>query len=321
MLIARPCPLPIVAVMTRLCSALLTGLLVCLFSLAHSGGDVCADELKEKAQQLLSEGNALASEGDFGLALVKFRTAHELYPSPKLLLNIGTSLRQIGRNAEAAETYDTYLAHADADPAREDELRSILDDLENLVGRLEIRVAQPGARVSLDGKILRGLSTGTSIRVDPGEHTVTAEKAGRPSAVRHVKVEAGQTLQVALSLDEAAAEESTGPDAREVIGYTLVGLGGVTVVIGAVLGGVALGTKSDADDQCQEAGEFAGYCSAEGADLLKTARLEGVAATATAIAGLAVVAGGLALALSVLADDVPVEVGIGPTGISIRGRW
>ena len=44
--------------------------------------------LKQKAQELLTEGNRLAGEGDFGAALLKFRTAYELYSSPKLLLNI-----------------------------------------------------------------------------------------------------------------------------------------------------------------------------------------------------------------------------------------
>ena len=110
-------------------------------------------------------------------------------------------------------------------------------------------------------------------------------------------------------------------DAREVIGYTLVGLGGAAIVVGVVLGGIAIDTQGDAEAQCDASGEFAGFCSAEGADLLDAARTEGVAATATSIAGVAVLVGGLALALSVFGDDDSVEVALSPTSLSIRGRW
>lgn len=296
-------------------------LLFVAYALFGGAGAARADELKEKAQQLLSEGNDLASEGDFGNALVKFRTAYELYPSPKLLLNIGTSLRQIGRNAEAAETYETYLAHPEADADRKEELYDILDDLDKLVGKLVITVEERGARVSLDGQILRNIDKGEAIRVDPGNHTLTAEKEGRPATVRHVEIKAKETLKVTLSMESAAAEEAEGPDAREVIGYTLVGLGGAAIVVGAVVGGIALGTQADADAECAESGEFSGFCSAEGASLMKSARTEGVAATATFISGFAVLVGGFALAFSVFADDDTVEVGVSPTGLSVRGRW
>lgn len=303
--------------MTRLILILLS----CVLGLFAPMGDVRADELKDKAQELLSDGNALAAEGDFGLALVKFRTAYELYPSPKLLLNIGTSLRQIGRNAEAAETYEAYLAHAEADPTRADELRDILDDLDALVGKLVITVKEPGARVSLDGKILRDLDEREAIRVDPGEHTLIAEKPGRRPSIRHVTVKAKNTVKVELSVEAEPADEADGPDPRAVIGYTLVGLGGVAIVVGAVVGGIALGTKSDAEAKCSDAGEFAGYCSAEGSDLMKSARTEGVAATATFIAGFAVAVGGFALVFSALGDDDTVEVGVGPGSLLVRGRW
>lgn len=296
-------------------------LMVCALGLSLDMGDVRADELKDKAQELLSDGNQLAAEGDFGLALVKFRTAYELYPSPKLLLNIGTSLRQIGRNAEAAETYEAYLAHAEADPSRTDELRDILDDLDVLVAKLVISVKERGARVSLDGKILRDLDESRAIRVDPGEHTLIAEKPGRRPTIRHVTVKAKSTVKVALSVEAESSEEGEGPDPRAVIGYTLVGLGGVAIVVGAVVGGIALGTKSDAEEKCSDEGDFAGYCSTEGAELMKSARTEGVAATATFIAGFAVAVGGFALVFSALGDDDTVEVGVGPGSLVVRGRW
>jgi tetratricopeptide (TPR) repeat protein len=289
-------------------------------------------ELKQKAQELLTEGNKLAAEGDFGLALDKFRAAYELFPSPKLLLNIGTSLRQIGRNAEAYATYEAYLAHPEADPSRTDELEKILRDLDALVGRVEIAVPDGDVRVSLDGKVLRSYHSGDTIRVDPGDHTVVAETEGRPATVKHVAVRARRTVSVELSFEETTPEES-GPDVRVVIGFGLAGLGGAGIVVGAVLGGISLATKSDAEDHCAEDGPYAGYCSAEGADLLKSARTEGVAATATFIAGFAIAASGLALAFSApsnneeaddeRAEDEAAEVTarVGPGGVELVVRW
>ncbi len=278
-----------------------------------------ADELKDKAQELLTDGNRLAAEGDFGVALQKFRAAYELYPSPKLLLNIGTSLRQIGRNAEAAATYEAYLKHPEADGERREELEGILEELEALVGHVEITVIEPGARVSVDGEILRDARAGVRVRVDPGPHTVIAEKPGRAPTVRRVAIKAKQTVKVELTV--SSLEEAEGPDPRAVIGYTLVGLGGASIVVGAVLGGIALGTKSDADELCAERGEFTGFCSEEGASLMKSARTEGVAATATFIGGFAVVVSGLALAFSALGSEDAVEVGVGPGSVMLRGRW
>jgi hypothetical protein len=279
------------------------------------------DEFKAKAQELLTEGNKLAAEGDFGLALDKFRTAYELFPSPKLLLNIGTSLRQIGRNAEAYETYERYLGHPEADASRKEELEGILRDLDGLVGRLEISLPDRDVRVSLDGKVLRDYHSGDTVRVDPGDHTLVAEKPGRPATVKHVAVRARRTVKVELTLDPTA-EADSGPDARVVIGYGLAGLGGAAIVVGAVLGGISLATKSDAEDQCAEGGEFSGYCSAEGAELLKSARTEGVAATATFIAGFAVAISGLALAFSAPSAYEPeVTANFGPGSVQLKVKW
>ena len=287
-----------------------------------------ADELKDKAQELLSQGNALAAQGDFGLALVKFRTAYELYPSPKLLLNIGTSLRQVGRYAEAAETYERYLADPDANLDRAEELATILDELDALVGRLTIVVRDRDAKVSLDGEVLRDRDPDEALRVDPGPHTVVAEKQGFPPVVRTITVKAKERARVELSLTRRDEEEPPA-DLREVIGYTLVGIGSAGVLAGVILGWVALGSKGSANDLCDDSGQFSGYCSQEGSDLRKKARTEGVAATASFIAGFAVAGSGLALAISASFDDdeeaesedTALSLEIGPGTLSLRGRW
>ncbi len=278
--------------------------------------------LKNKAQDLLTEGNRLAGEGDFGAALLKFRTAHELYPSPKLLLNIGTSLRYVGRNAEAAATYEEYLAHRDADPSREAELRRILEELERLVGRLELTLKEPEVRVSLDGELVRDVQDGMVVRVDPGRHTVVAEKDGRQPAVQHVSVEAQQTTEVVLELAAPGEEPPEPVNLRVLGGWTLVAVGGAGVVAGAVLGAVAQARRSEADDHCATEGHFDGYCSPVGADLNDEARTLGGAATIAFVGGFAAGVAGLALVFT--AEDEPVTAGLqlGPDpGLRVRVTW
>ncbi len=293
------------------CSALIVSALI-----LSATAPVCADELKQKAQELLTEGNALAREGDFGAALTKFRTAYELYPSPKLLLNIGTSLRHTGRYAEAAETYEAYLAHPDAEPARTREVEGLVDELDQLVGRLEVTVSDPDARVSLDGHTLRKL--GRELRVDPGRHTLVAEKAGREPTVRHFSVGPKQLARVDLIIAEPGEPPPEPTPVRAIVGYGVAGLGGAAMIVGGIIGAVALSTKGDADDHCAESGPFAGYCNAEGTELSDEARAQGVAATTVFILGFATFATGLAVAITAPDPNEDVQVSIGPGSVRVR---
>ena len=54
------------------------------------------------------------------------------------LANIGTTLRQLGRNPEAADIGYKYLASADVDPKRLVEVRAALAETEAKSGKLEI---------------------------------------------------------------------------------------------------------------------------------------------------------------------------------------
>ncbi len=306
--------------LARILSVAVTTLVLMLLSVISTAAP--SDALKQKAQELLTEGNRLAGEGDFGAALLKFRTAYELYSSPKLLLNIGTSLRYVGRNAEAVVTYERYLAHPEADPSREAELRGILNDLERFVGRLEITVAESDVRVSLDGELLRDVGRRAVVQVDPGRHTVVAEKANRQPTVRHLSVEAQETVAVALVLAEPGEEPPDPVSLRRVGGWSLVALGGAGIVAGAVVGAVAQAKRSEADDHCATEGHFAGYCSPTGADLNDQARTLGGAATIAFVGGFAVGVAGLALAFTAEDDPVTGTLNLDPSpGLRVMVTW
>ena len=55
----------------------------------------------------------------------------------------GTMLRQLGRNVEAAVTYEAYVADPQADPARAKDLERILGEIDAVVARLRVEVNRP----------------------------------------------------------------------------------------------------------------------------------------------------------------------------------
>src|SRR3954462_2378564 len=67
---------------------------------------------KAQARTLLGQGNALFEKGDLRGALVNFRAAYALYPSPKLLVNAAAAERELGDLPGAANDLRHYLDDA-----------------------------------------------------------------------------------------------------------------------------------------------------------------------------------------------------------------
>lgn len=259
--------------------------------------------LKRKAQRLVDEGVALMSESDHGEALKKFRAAYELYPSVKLALNIGTALRHLGREAEAARSYEQYLAHPEAEPAVSARLVEILHEIDQRVGWLTIELRERAARVTLDGERVRGLHEEVTLRVDPGSHSLVAELAGRPATVQHFDIEPKQKLHLELSIAKPGEAPPEPVDAQSIVGWSMVGLGGAGVIVGAVVDIVAYATASDAQAQCHSSGSLAGYCTQEGADQMAEAHTQSVVGTTMLVIGGAVAVGGLVVVFTSSPDD------------------
>ena len=155
---------------------------------------------KAEAKLLVREAFEHVYEGEHALALAKFQQAHEVYPSPKILLNIGTTFKKLGRYAESAKVYEDYLRHPDSDKAREAEVRRELMEAEALVARLRIEVNVADAKLLVDGHPVV-LDDKGSVRVDPGSHSIVADKDGYESRTISVHgVKSGEARTVRLGL-------------------------------------------------------------------------------------------------------------------------
>lgn len=252
---------------------------------------------KAAAKKLLAQGNQLVGEGDYLGALEKFRAAYDKFPSPKILLNIGTTLRQLGRNVEAAEVYERYRKDPEHDAAREKDVDRVLAEIDAVVGHIVVTVDDPNATLRLDGKQIEPFEKGESRRVEPGEHTLTAEKPGATTVVQSILVKPRQEHLVNLRFAPPPPKvEPPSNSTQRTLGLALGGVGGLSVLAGAAVGIVAVAQSSAASSHCFEGGKA---CDQKGVDLDRSAKTAGVVSTiGFAVGGGLLAAGALIFVLA-----------------------
>lgn len=158
---------------------------------------------KGDAKSLMASGLKLYAAKDYLGALAVFRTAHDRFPSGKILLNIGTTLLKLERKAEAANAYQGYLYDPEGDPAKRDEVTKVLAKLDRELGVLEIEVTPSDAEVKIGAGEWTPAAELKRYRVAKGSVTVRARRATYLPAEQTLKLDAGerQTLALALELE------------------------------------------------------------------------------------------------------------------------
>jgi tetratricopeptide (TPR) repeat protein len=148
---------------------------------------------KELAQTLVTEGVALLERKDYQPALDRFAAAYELYPTPKLLLNMAATLRDMGRLADSADMYQAFIEAPDTNPELVGEAKQILNNLDDQLYLLNVRVTPRGADVSIDGG--PWISVGDKrlmSRLNPGLHMVRSRRSGHEVYERTINAFEGE---------------------------------------------------------------------------------------------------------------------------------
>ncbi len=168
---------------------------------------------EDEARALFEEGNKLVEKGNYVDALEKFKAAYGRWANPKILLNIGTTLRQLGRLAEAGDAYEKYLADPGADPKRKPEVEASLKEIEGKVGKLTINVKGGKTRVIVDGKMVGETESSLTVRVEPGVHAVVGDREGGKTFSQTVALVAGEakTLEVSTVATEPDSKPAPPP--------------------------------------------------------------------------------------------------------------
>jgi hypothetical protein len=164
---------------------------------AQSSNRVAAEALFREARKLLAEEK-------YPEACKKLAASQELDPAVGTLLNLGHCYEKTGQKASAWETYREAVAAAkqSGQTEREKAARRAADALEPTLPQLSIVVPEDvrvtGLNVARDGVSVVPELWGTTVPVDPGQHTVTAAAPGMKNWSVNVVTEERATKTVTV---------------------------------------------------------------------------------------------------------------------------
>ena len=193
-------------------------------------------------------------------------------------------------------------------------------------------------KVTMDGEVLSERLEGTALSIDPGEHSFTFEAAGQPPVTKKLVIVEGQkdrrelvtfgadqpgtgtpmTAPSQPALPAPSAESGgAGMGTQKVLALVAGGIGVVGLGIGTAFGVVALSKKSDAQNVCPN------QCSTpDGVDKWNSATSTGNVSTVALIVGGVGIAGAAVLWFTAPRTTASgPQVGLGPTGLQLKGTW
>lgn len=297
-------------------------LALAVVALALATSQAHADDASDPAaaEVLFREGHKLKDAGDQAAACAKFAGSYALDRAPGTLLNLAECSRNEGKTATA---WSQFVEAEQVFRRRQDERRASFaaaeaKRLEPKLARVVVRAADrpPGLVVRRDGATLSAASLETSLPVDPGSRTLTAEAPGFAPRTVSFEAVAGKVVEVRVptltpvespgpaaepappnaGADEESAESG---DGQRIAGWIVGGAGVLSVALGGVFVGLTAERRGALDDLCP-----GGACaSGPPADALSQAHLYANLANGLLVGG--VVTAGVGLVVLLTAPDTP----------------
>jgi hypothetical protein len=257
----------------------------------------------------------------------------------------GQDLRRDGKLSAAREQF-----HKCADPSCpglvRDDCTKRLNEVDQVEPTVVFAMRDAGrdvaaVKVTMDGRTIAEKLTGVAISVEPGAHTFTFEVEGRPPITREFVLREGEkgrteVVDIGGGTSPAGGAPAAGPDGGHVgaegerheggvqrtLGFIAGGLGVGLLAAGGVFGGLTILAHSDYEKNCgSNIGAPAGKCNQQGVDGQSDAAMKGTLSTVFFAAGGAAVALGAVLFLTAPSASAQVQVGLGPSGVLVRGAW
>ena len=157
-------------------------------------------ENKVDAKSLMLSGVKLLEAKDYLGALAVFKDAYKRFPSAKILLNIGTTLKLLDREVDAANAYQRYLDAPDTDATKRTDVSAALAELDRTVGKLEISVTPADAEVQINDGDWGPAAAAHLYRVPAGQFTVRARKDGFQQEAKSASLITGEKAGIAIKL-------------------------------------------------------------------------------------------------------------------------
>lgn len=261
-------------------------------------------------------GREAMAKGQWQRALSLLRESHKASPGRGKLANIAICEARVGLVGSATRHIEELLRELPASDERREALAKEAQRIAPKVPRLRVSLAPgapPDTRAELDGE---ALEIAAEIAVDPGPHVVIAS-AGAARAKRF-EVTLPEGGRHTLLISPEPESSAVGPrSAAWKVGVASLGVGGASLIVGAVTGALFLRKNSALVAACPN-----DVCP-RGFDLdsaLRARTALGVSSTVTLIAGGVIAAGGVVLIATSRSDPpqtstrVTPFVGLGSVG-------
>jgi len=165
---------------------------------------------RASAQALMTEGVKRLQVQAYDQALANFLEAYNRLPSPKILLDVASTLREMGRLADAANTYQRYLTDPSTGSERIAEVKRLLLSLDEQLTILTVRVQPHGSELSIDAGPFVPVGSSLQTRVRPGPHAIRIRKAAASSEL-DVNTFEGENRDVTAAVQEEPATPTPAP--------------------------------------------------------------------------------------------------------------
>ena len=168
-----------------------------------SGSPATSPDAAKAAREKFERGVELVNrDNDPEAALTAFLESFELYPTSVAALNAAVCLKELGRYANALDSYDELLRRFGSKLSPE-QRASIAEQRQLLlerVGELDVKVNVPGTSIVVDGAQRGQSPLKTPLRLDVGTHMLRLSREEFQVVERSVSIAPGRRKQVAVQL-------------------------------------------------------------------------------------------------------------------------
>lgn len=184
---------------------------------------------KEEAKARFERGMTFFDKRVWDAALAEFLASRAAYPTRSNTQNAAICLRNLNRNDEALDMFEALLREfPNLPPAERAAVEKEIKELESLVGTIDVRAPQDGAKISIDGRE-RGTTPTPPVRVNAGSHVVRVYTEGFAPVEKRIEVAGKQNVLFEAQFESLgqsgrlSVTESEGKPAEVVVDNVVVG--------------------------------------------------------------------------------------------------
>jgi hypothetical protein len=165
-----------------------------------------AEDPELRARAAFDQGVLFSQEERWAEALDAFRASRAIVERPSTLFNIATALQRLGRNHDAIDAVDAFLAVADPvrDGAQIDQAHALRAVLRESIAEITVRLRPGTAELSVDARATAARGEETDVRVlelDPGDHVLELRAPGYEARTVTLSIAPGERSEHEIALD------------------------------------------------------------------------------------------------------------------------